>query len=81
MPEDKRYCDAQAQKGRDESLRLERALGRADCLPERQSERLARAVAEQQRVLIDGTERPVGRSIDDATQKEHYSGKKNAIRS
>lgn len=59
---------------------LERALGRAECLPERQSERLARAVAAQQRLLIDGTERPVGRSTDYQTQKEHYSGKKNAIR-
>ncbi len=61
--------------------RLEDALGRADCLPERHSERLARAVADQQRVLIDGTERPVGRSTDYQTQKEHYSGKKNVIRS
>ena len=60
---------------------LERALGRADCLPERHSERLARAVAEHERVLIDGTERPVGRSTDYQTQKEQYSGKKNAIRS
>ena len=59
---------------------LEQALGRAECLPERQSERLARAVAAHERVLIDGTERPVGRSTDYATQKEHYSGKKNAIR-
>ena len=60
---------------------LEQALGRADCLPERHSERLYRAVAAHQRVLIDGTERPVGRSTDYQTQKEHYSGKKNAIRS
>ena len=60
---------------------LERALDRADSLPQRQSERLARAVRDQQRVLIDGTERPVGRSTDYETQKEHYSGKKNAIRS
>ena len=59
---------------------LERALDRADCLPERHSERLARAVREQQRLLIDGTERPVGRSTDYETQREHYSGKKNAIR-
>ena len=61
--------------------RLEEALKRADCLPERQSERLYRAVADQTRVLIDGTERPVTRSSDYETQKEHYSGKKNAIRS
>jgi len=60
--------------------RLEQALGRADCLPERQSERLARAVAKHERVLIDATERPVGRSTDYETQREHYSGKKNVIR-
>ncbi len=42
------------------------------------NERLA--VADKQKVLIDGTERPIQRSIDDETQKEHYSGKKNAIR-
>ncbi len=59
---------------------LEGALDKADALPERASERLARAVAEKQRVLIDGTERPIQRSIDDETQREHYSGKKNAIR-
>ena len=59
---------------------LEQALGKAKALPERHSERLARAVADKQRVLIDGTERPVQRSIDYAVQKEHYSGKKNAIR-
>ena len=59
---------------------LEQALGRAECLPERHSERLARAVAAHERVLIDGTERPVGRSTDYETQKAHYSGKKNVIR-
>ena len=59
---------------------LEHALDKADALPERASERLARAVADKQKVLIDGTERPIQRSIDDETQKEHYSGKKNAIR-
>ncbi len=55
---------------------LEQALGRADCLPERESEHLARAVADKQRVLIDGTERPIQRSLDYEVQKEHYSGKK-----
>jgi hypothetical protein len=59
---------------------LEGALDKADALPERAGERLARVVAEKQRVLIDGTERPIQRSIDDETQREHYSGKKNAIR-
>lgn len=60
--------------------RLQQALKRADCLPERHSERLHWAVAKHERLLIDGTERPVGRSTDYQTQREHYSGKKNAIR-
>ena len=57
---------------------LERALDKANCLPERQSERLGRALAGQKRLLLDGTERPVARSTDAETQREHYSGKKNA---
>lgn len=56
---------------------LEEALKRADSLPERQGERLLRAIEKHERLLIDGTERPVGRSTDYETQKEHYSGKKN----
>lgn len=56
---------------------LEQALDRTDSLPERQAERLARAVSDQKRLLLDGTERPVTRSTDYETQKEHYSGKKN----
>ena len=31
------------------------------------------------RLLIDATERAYHRSTDDATQREHYSGKKNSI--
>lgn len=57
---------------------LEQALERADCLPERHSERLARAVADHQRLLLYGTERPLARSTDYETQKVHYRGKKNA---
>lgn len=60
--------------------RLEQALGRADSLPQRQAERLARAVSGQTRLLLDGTERPVTRSSDYQTQREHYSGKKNDTR-
>jgi len=59
--------------------RLEEALKQAESLPERQSERLARALEKYDRLLIDGTERPVARSTDYETQKEHYSGKKNDI--
>jgi hypothetical protein len=58
---------------------LEQALSRAEALPERQTERLARAVAGQRRLLLDGTERPIPRSTDAETQREHYSGKKNDI--
>ena len=57
--------------------RLLATLTRERVLPERESERLYRAVAGQSRVIIDGTERPVGRSVDEETQKEHYSGKKS----
>ena len=60
--------------------RLEEALAATDSLPERHSERLYRAVAKQDTVLIDGTERPVQRSVDDETQREHFSGKKSVIR-
>ena len=64
---------------------LAEALRRTDCLPERQSERLGRALlgralVDQKRLLLDGTERPVARSTDYETQREHYSGKKNATR-
>lgn len=62
---------------------LEKALEKAGALPERQSERLRRvlgALGDQDRVLIDGTERPVTRSTDYETQKEHYSGKKKITR-
>lgn len=58
--------------------RLLATLARERVLPERQSERLYRALAGERRVIIDGTERQVGRSVDDETQKEYYSGKKKA---
>jgi hypothetical protein len=32
------------------------------------------------RLIIDATERAYHRSQEDATQREHYSGKKNSIR-
>ncbi len=59
--------------------RLEEALAETDSLPERHSERLYRAVLDQDTVLIDGTERPIQRSVDNATQREHFSGKKSVI--
>jgi len=56
--------------------RLTATLDREKVLPERKAERLYRLLADEQKVLIDATERGVGRSIDDETQKEYYSGKK-----
>ena len=47
-------------------------------LPERQSARLYRAVAGQSKLILDATERPMGRSVDGETQKEYYSGKKKS---
>jgi DNA-binding transcriptional ArsR family regulator len=60
--------------------RLVATLEKEKVLPERQSERLYRLLADEGRVLIDATERGVGRSIDQETQKEYYSGKKKPHR-
>ena len=43
-------------------------------------EELKAALQGVDRLLIDATERAYHRSQDDATQREHYSGKKNSIR-
>ena len=59
--------------------RLLVTLDKEKVLPERAAERLHRLLENEKRVLIDATERNVGRSIDEETQKEYYSGKKNAI--
>lgn len=56
--------------------RLQETLAKERLLPERKAERLYRVVADKDKVLIDGTEREVGRSIDYETQREYYSGKK-----
>ena len=42
-------------------------------------ETLRKAVEGVDQLIIDATERAVRRSQDDATQREHYSGKKKAI--
>jgi len=42
-------------------------------------EDLKAALQGMDRLLIDATERAYHRSTDDATQREHYSGKKNSI--
>ncbi len=59
--------------------RLLAALEKEKVLPERKAGRLHRLLETETRVIIDATERSVGRSIDDETQKEYYSGKKKTI--
>jgi hypothetical protein len=43
-------------------------------------EELKAALQGEERLRIEATERAYHRSQDDATQREHYSGKKNSIR-
>jgi hypothetical protein len=50
-------------------------------LPARSDESLLQVLAQELEVLLDGTERPIQRSGDYQTQKEHFSGKKKRIRS
>lgn len=61
------------------STLLLETLAKVNVLPERKSERIAKAVAELAHILIDVTEREVERSIDYETQREYYSGKKSVI--
>jgi len=56
--------------------RLLAAIAKEKLLPERKADRLYRVVVGESKVIIDATERPVGRSVDDETQKQQYSGKK-----
>jgi hypothetical protein len=54
-----------------------------DLMPYREfatPEELKAALHGVDHLLIDATERAYHRSQDDATQREHYSGKKNSIR-
>ena len=57
--------------------RLIVTLDKEKVLPERKAERLYRLVKDEDQLMIDATERSVGRSIDEETQKEYYSGKKS----
>jgi hypothetical protein len=50
-------------------------------LPARSDQDLLQVLASQLEVLLDGTERPIQRSRDYQTQKEHFSGKKKRIQS
>ena len=58
-------------------------LVRLEMLPYREfktPEDLKTALQGVEQIIIDATERAYRRPQDDATQREHYSGKKNAIR-
>jgi DDE superfamily endonuclease/Helix-turn-helix of DDE superfamily endonuclease len=57
---------------------LQAALGSEGCLPERSAKELREILAacEVPEFLIDGSERPIRRSGDNAKQRQDYSGKK-----
>ena len=58
---------------------LEKALGRKMALPKRKLtsiEEFIESFPEVKRVILDGTERPIQRSLDQEKQKQDYSGKK-----
>jgi Helix-turn-helix of DDE superfamily endonuclease len=59
---------------------LQDSLGRQGVLPERKAERLHRVLQDVDKVLIDGSERPIQRSGDAETQREDFSGKKKTLR-
>ncbi len=48
-------------------------------LPARSNKELIYVLKDVPKVFIDGTERPVQRSTDYQTQKDHFSGKKKAL--
>lgn len=58
----------------------EEVLASEKVLPARSNEELQKRLKDCTTVLIDATERPIRRSVDAETQREQYSGKKNAIR-
>ncbi|MGL5834780.1 MAG: transposase family protein [Waterburya sp.] len=58
---------------------LEKALGYKQALPQRKLRSMEEFLAgfpEVDAIILDGTERPVQRSLDPKIQKENYSGKK-----
>ena len=59
---------------------MHEALARVGELPARPDQALPTVLAAHPRVLLDATERPVPRSTDAETQREHYSGKKKTYR-
>ena len=59
---------------------LKDTLGDNKNLPARSNKELIYVLKDVPKVFIDGTERPVQRSTDYQTQKDHFSGKKKALR-
>lgn len=58
---------------------LKETLKKEQVLPERQAERINRAIMGIEEIIIDGVERAIERSRDNETQEEDYSGKKKDI--
>jgi hypothetical protein len=58
---------------------LQETLGKNKNLPARSNKELKYVLKDVPKVFIDGTERPVQRSTDYQTQKDHFSGKKKAL--
>jgi hypothetical protein len=61
---------------------LQRTLENLDLAPERTTDSLDRfrqAIEKYDEIIIDGMEVPCVRPVDEATQKDRYSGKKSAI--
>ncbi len=58
---------------------LQDTLDKNKNLPARSNKELIYVLKNVPKVFIDGTERPVQRSTDYQTQKDHYSGKKKAL--
>jgi hypothetical protein len=61
---------------------LEQALRRAECLPPRSftdAAEFAAYLQHEETLIFDGLEQRMQRPNNDAVQREHYSGKKNAI--
>jgi hypothetical protein len=59
---------------------LHTSLERLGELPPANQQQFDRAVSEATELLLDGTERPIPRSVDYQTQEEHFNGKKSGTR-
>ena len=60
---------------------LEHALAAAQCLPRRKfkdAAEFAEYLKQEKTLIFDGLEQRMQRPSDDAAQRDHYSGKKNA---